>query len=67
MFDDERKADSVARAVQVDNYEFVKTVLKGNKVISFIKAKSISSLLHTLDDFLACISVAERVFEECGR
>ena len=60
-YDSNQDAEAVAKAVEVDNYQFVKTTLDGNKIVSTAESESIPSLIHTLDDFLACVSVAEGV------
>jgi hypothetical protein len=57
----EEEAQAVLKAVEVDNYEFVKTSLEGTKLVSTLESDSIPSLIHTVDDYLACVSVAERV------
>jgi hypothetical protein len=57
----EKEAKAVLKAVEVDNDEFVKTTLEGAKLLSIVESDSIPSLIHTLDDYLACVSVAERV------
>jgi tRNA threonylcarbamoyladenosine modification (KEOPS) complex Pcc1 subunit len=60
-YESEEEAEAIARAVEVDNYEFVKTTLEGKKMVSMAEAESIPSLIHTLDDFLACVGIAEKV------
>ncbi|UCE73336.1 MAG: hypothetical protein JSV56_09915 [Methanomassiliicoccales archaeon] len=60
-YDSEEQAKAVAKAVEVDNYQFVKTSLEKNRIISTAESETIPSLIHTLDDFLACVGVAERV------
>jgi tRNA threonylcarbamoyladenosine modification (KEOPS) complex Pcc1 subunit len=60
-YDSEDEAQAVARAVEVDNEGFVNMVVEGKRITSTAESESISSLLHTLDDFLSCVSVAERV------
>jgi tRNA threonylcarbamoyladenosine modification (KEOPS) complex Pcc1 subunit len=62
-YDSEEEAQAVAKAVEVDNEGFVKMDVEGKKIISTAESESISSLIHTLDDFLSCVSVAERVVE----
>jgi tRNA threonylcarbamoyladenosine modification (KEOPS) complex Pcc1 subunit len=54
-------AENIAKSIKVDNYSFVKTKTKENKIISEIESKSIPSMLHTIDDYLACIGVAEKM------
>ena len=61
QYQNQTEADYVVNAVKVDNYNFVKTEVKNNKIVSNIESKTISSLIHTLDDYLSCMSLAERV------
>ena len=60
-YDSKEEAEAIAKAVEVDNYQFVKTTLEDERMISVAESESIPSLIHTLDDFLACVGVAERV------
>ena len=57
-FDDKKIVKTVLRSIEVDNYEFLKSTAKGKQLNTHIESSSVSSLLHTLDDFLACVSVA---------
>lgn len=63
-YESEKDAEAIAKSVEVDNYQFVKTTLDGKRIISIAESESIPSLIHTLDDYLACISVAEKVVEK---
>lgn len=63
-YDNASKTEKILRSIEVDNFDFVKSKLNGKKLEVYIKSKSISSLLHTLDDFLACVSVAEKVVDK---
>lgn len=60
-FPSERHAMSVLQAVETDNEGYVQVELCGSKLTTRIEAQSLKSLLHTLDDFLACVSVAHKV------
>jgi hypothetical protein len=60
-YSDSIEAENIVRSVQVDNYSFVNTEIDENEIISKIEGKSLASLIHTLDDYLSCVSVAERV------
>ena len=60
-FEDLKKAKNVLKSVNVDDFDFVKSKINNNKLEAEIKAKSISSLIHTLDDYLANISVAMKI------
>ena len=63
-FDDYPQVENVLKAVEVDDFEFVKSKLNNKKLNAHIESTSISSLLHTLDDYLACISVAAKVLDK---
>ena len=63
-FDDLDSLKTVQKSIEVDNFDFVKSKINGKKLEAEIKANSVSSLLHTLDDYLACISVAMKVLDK---
>jgi tRNA threonylcarbamoyladenosine modification (KEOPS) complex Pcc1 subunit len=63
-FDDIDKAKTVLKSIEVDNLDFVNSKINGKKLKATIKASSVSSLLHTLDDYLACVSVAMKVVDK---
>jgi len=58
------KTKNIYKSIEVDNYEYVKTQIKGKTLEAHIESKSISSMIHTLDDLLACINVAEKVVDK---
>lgn len=60
-FSSQHHAEHVHRSVELDNGGYVKTKLEGNTILAEIEASSLNSLLHTLDDFLSCTSVAEKI------
>jgi len=61
-----KDATLVDAATRQDNEDFVATRISGNRVVATVSAKSIPSLLHTVDDYLECIAVAERIISEKG-
>jgi hypothetical protein len=63
-YDNSEKADRVLRSVKVDDFNFVKSKINGKRFEATIESKSVSSLIHTLDDYLACISVAEKIVDK---
>ena len=63
-FDSEEKVKNILKSIEVDNFDFVKSKVKGKTLESEIQGNSVSSLIHTLDDFLACISVAEKIMDK---
>jgi hypothetical protein len=63
-FDNVKKAKMVLNSIEVDNLNFIKSQINGRKLETHIECNSVSSLLHTLDDYLACVSVAEKVIKK---
>ncbi len=63
-FDDIKKVKTVLKSIKVDDFDFVKSKASGKRLEAKIKTNSISSLIHTLDDYLACISVAMKVLDK---
>lgn len=63
-FDDDNKVKTVLRSIEVDDFSFVKSKADGKQLKAHFEADSVSSLLHTLDDYLACVSVAEKIVDK---
>jgi hypothetical protein len=65
----EREAEAVARAVSPDNVEVprglhIETLQDGFEVITKVECETrLQTLIATLDDLLACVSVAEKTFK----
>ncbi|PIV70044.1 MAG: hypothetical protein COS08_02310 [Euryarchaeota archaeon CG01_land_8_20_14_3_00_38_12] len=62
-YKNKKNAESIAKSIKVDNYIFVKTKTKDNKIMSEIESDSIPSMLHTIDDYLSCVGVAENIVD----
>jgi tRNA threonylcarbamoyladenosine modification (KEOPS) complex Pcc1 subunit len=60
-FGTHEEAENVHRSVALDSDGYLTTGIEGSAVVAEIHADSLNSLLHTLDDFLACTGVAERI------
>ncbi|KAA0005455.1 MAG: hypothetical protein DRM98_04230 [Thermoplasmata archaeon] len=58
---DKVKVENVLRSVKVDDFDFVDSRVEGDCLVAHMEADSVSSLLHTLDDYLSCVSVAMKV------
>ncbi len=56
-------AEAVAASVSLDDEGYIRTRRRGAVVTATATADGPMSLLHTLDDYLACVSVAERTAE----
>ena len=67
-YENEREAQAVAKAVSPDNLEaplglYVKTVTNESEVLTIIECQTrLATLIATIDDLLACVSVAEKSF-----
>jgi len=63
-FENSEKAKKVLRSIQADDQGFVKSSVKGKTLEAVVESKSVASLLHTLDDYLACVSVAADIVKK---
>jgi hypothetical protein len=63
-YNNPEKADKILRSVQVDDFDFVTSKVKDKTLEATINSRSVSSLLHTLDDYLACLSIAEKIVDK---
>ncbi|MCJ2533238.1 MAG: hypothetical protein LN411_04885 [Candidatus Thermoplasmatota archaeon] len=54
-------AGKVFHAVEQDNSGYVDAKQEDDSIVAVINASTLKSLLHTLDDFLSCVSVAEKI------
>ena len=57
-------AKKVLESIKVDDFDFVNSEIKNFTLEAEIKSNSISSLLHTVDDYLSCVSVAVKVLDK---
>ena len=60
-FESVKKAKKVLQSIQADDQGFVKSTTKGKTLQGVVESTSVSSLIHTLDDYLACVSVANDI------
>lgn len=63
-YKNEKIAKTVFKSVEADNFDFVKGNISGKNLITNIESGSISSIQHTIDDYLACISVAGKIADK---
>ena len=64
---DEARARAVQRALAPDDAGFVRSRTEGPRLIAEIEASSPMSLLHTVEDYLACVAVAEKAVDAALR
>jgi hypothetical protein len=63
-FDDVTSARAIVAAIALDDEGYIRTIRRGRTLVAEANADGPMGLLHTLDDYLACISVAERTLKE---
>jgi hypothetical protein len=54
------------KAIAADNKGYVNAFVEGDRLIAFIEADSIGSMLTTLDDLLVNLKVADEILEGHG-
>ena len=59
-YPDEARARAVHGALAPDNAPYVTARVEGSRVIAEATAENPMSLLHTIEDYLACVAVAEK-------
>lgn len=63
-FEDADQAKKVLESVRLDNGEWISTKLEGRKILCHASSDSVGGLLHTAEDFLSCVSLAERMIRK---
>lgn len=67
-YENEREAEAVAKAVSPDNVRvpsglFIRTIRRGARVLTLVRCEmKLQTFIATIDDFLCCVSVAEKAF-----
>ena len=57
---DETTARNIAKALELDNAGYIEPEVKGNIIIAKAEAENIMALRNTIDDYLACLTVAQK-------
>ena len=60
-YPDKKTASIIQESLRLDNKDYISTTIRGNILKAEVATSSIPSLLHTINDFLACITVAEQL------
>ena len=63
-YPDEETAKNLKDSLEVDNDLFVRTTLTGATLTAELEAENVMSLLHTTEDFLACLVTAESMLKQ---
>lgn len=57
---DEETARNIAKSLELDNAGYIETRVEGNTIFARAEAEDIMSLRNTIDDYLACLTVAQK-------
>jgi hypothetical protein len=60
-YESEAQARNVASSISLDNGKYADSEIQGRKLIITSSAASAPSMLHTLEDLMACLKVADQV------
>ncbi len=63
-FENQNIVKTILHSVNVDDFNFIKSKISGKNLEAHIESNSIYSLLHTLDDYLACVNIANKVVDK---
>lgn len=59
-FENETRAKNICGAVKPDDEGYIESKVNGNKLVAIAESDSILGLRNTIDDYLACVSLAEK-------
>ncbi len=60
-YDTPDEARAIAASLQPDSQGYLELTIQGCTVTAVARAATVPSLLHTVNDFLSCLSVAEKI------
>ena len=60
-YPDEKIAENIKNSLEIDNKDYIKTELLGDTLVAKMEADSSMSLLHTIEDYLSCLTTAENL------
>lgn len=63
-FENAEIAKKVLDSVKLDNGEWISSKLEGNMITCEASSDTIGGLLHTAEDFLACVALAEKMMRK---
>ncbi len=59
----DEEANVVLESISPDNFNYVNAHAEGNKIIITSSSDTSMQMLHTMEDLLACIKIAEMTFD----
>lgn len=64
QFQTPEQAKKVFESVHIDDVSFMNTTIVNNRMEARIQTRLISSMIHTLDDLLSCVQIAENIIKK---
>ena len=66
-YESNKQARAIQKALAIDDESFVTSTIKDSTLIAHIESTALPSFLHTLDDYLACVTIAEDIMKKKQR
>jgi len=63
-FDSNEHAKQIFGSVHIDDATFMDSMRKESRILTTINTSTIASMLHTVDDYLSCVKIAENIIEK---
>ncbi|MFO8077454.1 MAG: KEOPS complex subunit Pcc1 [Thermoplasmatota archaeon] len=63
-YTNQKEAEIIQHTLSVDDDIYVNSNIQNNILNAHINSSSLSSMLQTLDDYLACVSIAEKIIKK---
>jgi tRNA threonylcarbamoyladenosine modification (KEOPS) complex Pcc1 subunit len=63
-YSDEKTARAIKQSLCIDDETYVTSAIKQDTIHAHITSENLSSFLHTIDDYLSCLAVAEKIMKE---
>jgi tRNA threonylcarbamoyladenosine modification (KEOPS) complex Pcc1 subunit len=60
-YESKEQAEKVAASISLDNGSYAQAQVRGNQLVLTASANSAPSMLHTLEDLLSCVKVADEM------
>ena len=60
-YESKEEAERVARSISLDNGLYAQAEVRGSQLVLTASATSAPSMLHTLEDLLSCVRVADEM------
>ena len=64
QYETNKEAKKVFDSVHVDDASFMRSTIEKERIHTEIETTSVPSMLHTVDDYLSCIRVAEDIIKK---